>query len=137
VLEVVELSLANPRLTLKPDSKRLATSFELLASDRLTGQRWRGEVALEYGLRVQRSDASLRIAEPRVTALSLQRDDGRVGASTQAERLGGFAIERVLDGATLHRLKPEQVERLAQAGFELGEVKVDAAGVEITAVARR
>lgn len=41
------------------------------------------------------------------------------------------------DGATLHRLKPEQVERLAQAGFELGEVEVDAAGVAITAVARR
>src|SRR5262245_31674259 len=49
VLEVVDLSLANPQLTLRPESRRLATRFDLQASDRLTGQRWRGEVALEYG----------------------------------------------------------------------------------------
>jgi hypothetical protein len=68
--------------------------------------------------------------------LSLQREDGRVATSAQAERLGGLAIERMLDGAVIHRLKPEQIERLGQAGWELGEIKVDAAGVEITTVAR-
>ena len=137
VLEVIELSLANPQLTLKPEAGRLATHFDLQASDRLSGQRWHGEVALDYGLRLDRSDHSLRIAEPRVTAFRLQRDDGRLVSSAQAERLGGFAIERVLDGAVIHRLKPEQVERLAQAGWELGELKVDAAGVELGTVARR
>ncbi|HEV8690700.1 MAG TPA: hypothetical protein VGQ91_10420 [Ideonella sp.] len=137
VLEVIELSLAKPLLTLKPESRRLATRFELQASERLSGQRWHGEVALDYGLKLDRSDQSLRIAEPRVTALSLQRNDGRVASSAQAERLGGLAIEHLLEGAVIHRLKPEQVERLAQAGWELGEVKVDAAGVEITTVLRR
>ena len=81
--------------------------------------------------------AKQRARQPFTLSEYLQRDDGRLVSSAQAERRGGFAIERVLDGAVIHKLKPEQVERLAQAGWELGELKVDAAGVELGTVARR
>lgn len=132
VLEALDLSLANPRLTLRPEAGRLATEFDLLASDRLFGHSWHGQLALDYGLRLERSDSSLRFAEPRVTRLALDK-----GASAQAERIGALAIERLLADTVIHRLKPEQVERLAQAGLELGEVKVTANGVEISTRPRR
>lgn len=132
VMEMLDLSLANPRLTLRPEAGRLATEIELLASDRLWGHRWRGQMALEYGLRLERSDNSLRMDNPWVTRLSLDK-----GANAQVERIGALAIEQVLRDMVIHRLKPEQVERLAQAGYELGEVKVTANGVEIDARPRQ
>lgn len=132
VMEALDLSLANPRLTLRPDAGRLATEFDLLANDRLFGHSWHGQLALEYGLRLEHSDNSLRFAEPHVTRFALDK-----GASAQAERIGALAIERLLADTVIHRLKPEQVERLAQAGYELGEVKVTANGVEINARPRR
>lgn len=132
VMEALDLSLANPRLTLRPEVGRLATEFDLLANDRLFGHSWRGQLALEYGLRLERSDNSLRFDEPRVTRFALDK-----GASAQAERIGALAIERLLADTVIHRLKPEQVERLTQAGYELGEVKVTASGVEINARPRR
>jgi hypothetical protein len=132
VMEMLDLSLANPRLTLRPEAGRLATEIELLANDRLWGHRWRGQMALEYGLRLERSDNSLRMDNPWVTRLSLDK-----GASAQVERIGALAIEQVLRDMVIHRLKPEQVERLAQAGYELGEVKVTASGVEINARPRQ
>jgi hypothetical protein len=128
VMDMLDLSLTNPRLTLRPDAGRLATEIELLASDRLWGHRWRGQMALEYGLRLDRSDNSLRLDNPWVTRLSLDK-----GANPQLERMGALAIEQLLRDMVIHRLKPEQIERLAQAGYELGEVKVTASGVEINA----
>ena len=132
VMEMLELSLSNPRLTLRPEAGRLATEVDLLANDRLWGHRWRGQLAIEYGLRLDRSDNSLRLDNPWVTRLSLDK-----AASAQVERVGALAIEQLLRDMVIHRLKPEQVDRLAQAGYELGEVKVTANGVEINARPRQ
>jgi hypothetical protein len=132
VMEMLELSLANPRLTLRPGAGRIATEFDLLANERLGGRRWQGQLALEYGLRLDRSDNSLRLDNPWVTRLSLDK-----GAGAQVERIGALVVEQLLRDLVIHRLKPEQVERLAQGGYELGEVKVTSRGVEINARPRQ
>ncbi|HEX5686499.1 MAG TPA: hypothetical protein VFY73_20920 [Ideonella sp.] len=132
VLEALDLSLANPRLTLRPEAARLATEFDLLARDRVFGHSWRGQLALDYGLRFERSDNSLRLVGARVTRLTLDK-----GGGAQAERIGALVIEQMLADTVIHRLKPEQIDRLTQAGYELGEVKVTVRGVEIDARPRR
>ena len=132
VMEMIELSLANPRLVLRPEAGRIATEFDLLANERLSGRRWQGQLALEYGLRLDRSDHSLRLDNPWVTRLSLDK-----GANAQVERIGALVVEQLLRDMVIHRLKPEQVERLSQAGYELGEVKVSSRGVEINARPRQ
>lgn len=135
VAGMLDVSLSNPRLALKGAAGRLSTEFDLQAQDRLQGKTWQGHLALDYGLRIEHSDHSLRVADPRVTALTLDRGTG-ARPSADMERLGALVVEKLLDGATIHQLKPEQVERLAQAGYELGEVKVGDAGVVIRAVPR-
>lgn len=135
VAGMLDVSLANPRLALKGGAGRLSTEFDLQAQDRLQGKTWQGHLSLDYGLRIEHSDHSLRMADPRVTALTLDHGTGS-RPNTDLERLGALVVEKLLDGATLHQLKPEQVERLAQAGYELGEVKVSDSGVVIRAVPR-
>jgi hypothetical protein len=135
VLDVLDLTLSQPQLSLQPDSNRLRTAFDLGANDRLFGHAWKGRIDVAYGLRLERSDNSLRIAQPRVLAFSLDRD-ATARPQVPAERIAALIVEKLLDDAVLHRLKPEQVERMAQAGYELGEVRVGRSGVEITAVPR-
>lgn len=132
VMEMLELSLANPKLALRPEAGRIATEFDLLAYERLSGRRWQGQLALEYGLRLDRSDNSLRMDNPWVTRLSLDK-----GAGAQVERIGALVVEQLLRDVVIHRLKPEQVERMAKAGYELGDVRVTSSGVEINARPRQ
>lgn len=139
VVGVLDVSLSNPRLVLKADGPgRMTTAFDIEAQDRLAGHSWRGYLKLEHGLKVDHGDNSLRLAEPRVRAMMLGQAGGGdlFGSDAQAERLGKLAIEKLLDGVVVHRLKPEQVDRLAQAGYELGEVQVSDSGVLIRAVPR-
>jgi hypothetical protein len=132
LLQTLDVTLSRPNLSLRPEANRLATSFDIVATDRLFGQRWQGRLALEYALKLDAADGSLRLAEPRVTELHIDE-----GVSAQAQRIGAVVIEGMLDGLVLHRLKPEQLQRLADAGLAPGEVRVRPDGVEVTTVARR
>jgi hypothetical protein len=132
LLQTLDVSLNHPSLGLRPESNRLATSFDISASDRLFGQHWQGRLALEYTLKLNPTEGSLSMAEPRVTELRIDE-----GVSAQAQRLGAVVLESMLDGLVLHRLKPEQLQRLADAGLAPGEVQVRSDGVEITTVPRR
>jgi hypothetical protein len=132
LLQTLDVTLSHPDLRLKPETDRLATSFDITAADRLFGQRWQGHLALEYALKLDASEGTLRMAEPRVTELRIDE-----GVSAQAQRIGALVLESMLDGLVLHRLKPEQLQRLADAGLAPGEVRVRADGVEITTVPRR
>jgi len=132
LLQTLDVTLNHPSLSLQPESNRLATSFDISAADRLFGQRWQGRLALEYALKLDPVDGSLSMAEPRVTDLRID-----AGVSAQAQRLGAVVLESMLEGLVLHRLKPEQLQRLADAGLAPGEVLVRPDGVEITTVPRR
>jgi len=132
LLQALDVTLAQPSVGLRPESNRLATAFDIDATDRIFGQRWQGRLALEYGLRLDPADGSLHLAEPRVTELRIDE-----GVSAQAQRLGAVVLEGALEGLELHRLRPDQLNRLADAGWAPGEVKVRPDGVEITAVPRR
>ncbi|MBT9597027.1 MAG: hypothetical protein IV094_13680 [Vitreoscilla sp.] len=136
VLNLLDVSLSRPQLTLRPEVGRLSTEFEIRASERLLGRAWQGRLLLDYGLRLERSDYSLRLVSPRVVAASLDRAD-RDRPPVAAERLGSLLVETLLDDLVLHRLKPEQVERLAQAGYEPGNLEFTTRGIQITAVPRR
>ena len=132
LLQTLDVTLSSPQLGLRPEANRLATSFDLVATDRLFGQRWQGRLALEYALKLDGADGTLRLVEPRVTELRID-----AGVSAQAQRIGGVVIEGMLEGLVLHRLKPEQLQRLADAGLAPGEVRVRPDGVEVTTVPRR
>ena len=126
---LAELTLSSPELRLLPDRNKLGASFDVGASERLSGRATRGRLDLESALRYEPSDQSLRLAQVRVQQLQW---DG--AGSEAAQRAAALLAERLLDNMALYRLKPEQSERLARTGLVPGPVTVTPRGVELAFV---
>ena len=135
VLEVVDLSLARPVVRLLPERNRIATELELSAIERLSGRSLGGRLALDHGLRYEPSDATVRLAQVKVSELTL--DVGGTALSAQAARLGGALAERVLDDFVIYRLNDERRDALRRAGLERADFVVTSRGVELRFVESR
>lgn len=129
VLEVIELQVANPHLTLQPERNRVATSFDLIANDRLFGNHASGHLMLDYALRFDAADHSVRMKDVRVQSLSL--DSGSSTLRGQAQRLGILASEHLLENLAIYKMKPEQADRMDRFGLEARSVAVTARGLEV------
>lgn len=129
LLEVLEVSIATPRLQLQGEHNRIATELQISTRDRLFGGQWQGRLALDSMLRWESADQTLRMSQVRVTQVSL--DTGGSLARAQAERLGAVLAERVLEGLVVYRLPAERAERLQRAGVQPAGVAVTSRGVEI------
>lgn len=130
VMEIIDVTFTAPRLRLLPDRNRLATELDFTAADRITGRPWRGALALDYALRFEPSDASVRLAQVRVERVSVEGSGSVLPATGQ--RLGALLAERLLDDSVVWRARPEQLERLQRAGGATGAVNVTPGGLEIT-----
>ena len=136
LLEVFDVSVSAPRVSLLPDRNRLAALLDLQARERILGSQWGGRLDFDSQLRWEASDHSLRLHQVRVQDLALGAGAGGLGAARSvAERLGAAVAERMLEDLSLYTLPPERaarVERLRRAGPAPVAVAVTARGVEIT-----
>jgi hypothetical protein len=135
VLEVVDLSLARPVVRLVPERNRIATELELSGLERLSGRTFGGRLALDHGLRYEPSDATVRLAQVKVSDLRL--DVGGTPLSAQAARLGGVLAERVLDDFVIYRVNDARRDALKRAGLERADFVVTARGIELRFVEGR
>jgi hypothetical protein len=129
VLEVVDVTMASPRLRLLPDRNRIGTELDLSAAERITGRSVRGSLALDYALRFEPTDTSVRLAQVRVDRVNLESGGLVLPASTQ--RIGGLVAEHLLEDLVIWRAKPEQAEMMRRLGITQGAVNVTTRGIEI------
>jgi hypothetical protein len=125
VLEVFDVSLGTPRMTLLPERNRIATELGVAVRERVLGGRWSGQLAFDAQLRWDAADQTLRLSEVRVF-------DGGGSGRPAAERLAAALAEQVLENRPIYRLTPERAARLEQAGVMPGSVAVTRRGVEVT-----
>lgn len=128
VLEVVDVDIGLPALTLLPNTNRLATMTPISARERLFGGRWSGRLGVEAGLRWHSEDASVRLAEVRVTAL--EPSDGSV-LPPQSRSIATALAELVLRDRTLYRVPAERLARLREHGVEPASLDVTSQGLVI------
>ena len=133
LLDSFDLELSDPQLRLDPQANRLSTELTLRGGDRRSGRSLQGRLALDYGLRYEPSDGSVRLVQPRVQ--SLQFDDApglssRRGESVQ--RIGIALAERLLDDLVLYRVPEARLQALRSAGYRPGTLQLTPAGLEIT-----
>ena len=122
LLELVDVTVARPVLRLLPERNRIATDLDLSAVERLTGRVVRGQLALEYALRYEPSDASVRMTGVRVQEVQLQLDAGPLSAN--GTRIAGLLAERLLEEFVLYRVDAERVRLLQRLGIAAAEVEV-------------
>jgi hypothetical protein len=130
LLEVFDVTVTAPRVRLLPERNRIATDLEFTAADRFSGRPVRGSLALDYALRFEPSDATVRLAQVRVDRVNLET--GSSVLPLPAQRIGGLLAERLLDESVIWRARPEQAQRIRALGLNAGAVNVTARGVEIT-----
>jgi hypothetical protein len=132
LLEIFDVSVNSPKITLLPERNRLAAVVNVRARDRLFSSNWQGQLSFDAALRWEAGDQTLRLSQVRVQDLALAQP-GAVNRST-VERLGAALAERVLEDSSIYRMPAERAAQMRQQGVEPGAVTVTSRGVEITFV---
>jgi hypothetical protein len=129
LLEVIDIDIARPVLRLLPERNRIATDLELRATERLSGRSVRGSLALDYALRYEASDASVRLTQVRVQEARLDLGSGPLSAP--GARVGALLAERLLDDAAIWRADAQRLQQLQRAGVAAADIVVTARGIEV------
>jgi hypothetical protein len=129
-MEVFDVRISAPRVTLLPERNRLASTLDIAARDRLLGTRWGGELRFDSELRWDAAAQAVQLVQVRVQDLAVQ---GNVGTDRNpAERLGAALAERMLEGMAIYTLSPERAAELQKRGVAPAAVNVTSRGVEVT-----
>ena len=130
VLEVIDLDITNPQITLIPQGNRVGTELDVTALDRLFGSTAMGHVKLDYGLRFQPSDHTIRMTEVRVRELTLSSGSNNLRGA--AQRIGGLVAENALENLVLYRMKPSQADEMDRLGLVASPITVTPQGLHMT-----
>ena len=130
VLEVIDLTVANPQIHLLPDTNRVGTELDVTAVDRLFGNTARAHVNVDYGLRFEPSDHSIRMTQVRVRELTL--DSGTSSLHGVAQRLGTLVAEGALENQTLYKMKPAQADEMDRLNLQASPIRVTPQGLVMT-----
>jgi hypothetical protein len=130
VMEVIDLDIANPVLTLIPQDNRVGTELDVTAVDRLFGTTATGHVKLDYGLRFQPSDHTIRMTQVRVRELTLASGSSNLHGA--AQRIGGLVAENALENLVLYRMKPAQADEMDRLGLVASPITVTPQGLHMS-----
>jgi hypothetical protein len=130
VAEVLELQVLAPRLGLLPASNRLSTELDLEVTERFMGQRYSGTMTMDYGLRFEPNDKSVRMTGVRVNSINLAGvpEPYRSLITQNAPRLA----ERLFSDYALHRFSEQDLSLVSGLGLVPGEIKVTSRGLNVT-----
>jgi hypothetical protein len=130
LLEVVDVRVQRPSVQLVPRANRLASSFDVVATERISRRTLNGRLAIEYGLRYDEQEKAIRLTDVRVA--SLQLGDVPADKRKGLQNLGALIAERMLDDAVLYRFRPADLKNAEGVGLRPASVEVTSRGVEVT-----
>jgi hypothetical protein len=133
VAGLLEVEMQPPTLRLLPELNRLGTELPVQAGGPAMRRRYPGSVDVDFALRYERSDQSIRAHQIRVNAVRME------GLGRDGERLLDAYLRQLSQQAlvevVLHTLRPQDLALATTMGFEPGEIVVTAQGLTIRFVA--
>jgi hypothetical protein len=127
-----DLTLAPPAVKLLPQVNRIGTSMDVKAAGPALHRAYTGMFDLDFGLRYEASDKSIRAHQLRVNALRLD------GLSPQAAQIvdayGPTLAQQALSEAVLYKLQPKDLLLAEGLGLQPGDIKVTDGGLVISFV---
>ena len=130
MLEVIDLEVSNPQVHLLPDVNRIGTEFDVAALDRLFGSSAHGHVHLDYALRFEPADHSIRMTQVRVRELTLESGSNAMHGA--AQRIGTLVAEDILENQALYKMKPAQADEMDRLNLVASPIRVTAQGIQMT-----
>ncbi len=130
LLEVLDVRVQRPTVRLLNLSDRLNSTFDVIATERLSRATLRGRIDVDYGLRYDGEEKAIRMTQVRVN--SLQLDDVPAEKRAGMRNLGALIAEHLLDDTVLYRFKPSDLRSAEGRGLQPADVKVTSRGVEVS-----
>lgn len=131
---LLDLNVQAPRLRLLPDVNRLGTEMAVQAAGPALGRSYTGAFDLDFALRYEASDQSIRAHQLRVN--SLHFDDLPAGTAELLNAYGPAMAEKTLRDVVLHRLRPQDLALSDAMGLQPGSITVTPKGLLIGFVAK-
>lgn len=125
----LQLDLLNPRLRLLPEANRLGSAFDVNMAGPALPRRYSGMFDVDFGLRYEASDLSIRATQLKVNSLhidNLPRDTAEL-LNTYGPSLAQGALQDVV----LHRLRPQDLALPDGLGMQPGAISVVPEGLVI------
>lgn len=135
MLEVLDVVVTAPRITLDPVNNRINTVFDInVAGNSILGlftdKKYKGALDLSYGLRFEPKDATVRLTDVRVNRLDV---DGTPSAMRRPiEKLGAPLAQKLLKDYVLYKVRPEDLKATQGWGYKPGAFRVEPTGLSIT-----
>lgn len=132
---LLEIELLAPLLRLLPRQNRLGAELPLAAAGPALRRRYTGHVDLDFALRYEASDQSIRAHQIRVNAVRME------GLSADGARLLDAYVRQLSEQAllevVLHKLRPQDLALASTMGFEPGEITVTPQGLTVRFVPQK
>lgn len=135
VAELLDLQALAPRIKLLPQTNRIATELDLNLSERFLRNTFKGSLVMDYGLRLEPSDNSVRMTDVKVSSLQLSG----VPAAYQpfVNGLAPLLAERLLKDFTLHKISAADTAAVNGWLYEPGVFQVTPQGLSISLIPKR
>jgi hypothetical protein len=118
-LELIDIYVSNPRVSLQPDTNRITTSMDTSIAPPFLNRSWKGNLAISGNLRFDPSRNALVLGEPRVEQFAFDGIDPAL--TNQVRKIGGLLAEQLLRNTTLYTFRPEDL-RYAGTSFTLSKI---------------
>jgi hypothetical protein len=126
---LLEIEMREPRLRLLPEQNRLGSELPIEAAGPALRRRYAGSVDVDFALRYEASDQSIRAHGIRVNAVRMEglgRDAANL-VDAYLRQLSGQALAEVV----LHKLRPEDLALPSTMGLEPGSITVTPQGLAV------
>ncbi len=131
---LLDLDVQAPRLRLLPELNRLGADMVVEAKGPVLGHSYAGELDLDFALRYEASDRTLRAHHLRVN--SLRFAGLPPGPAELLSAYGPTLAEQTLHEVVLHQLRPQDLALPDGLGLEPGSITVTPQGLVIGFVAK-
>ncbi|MEP6772466.1 MAG: DUF1439 domain-containing protein [Polaromonas sp.] len=126
---LVDLQVEVPQLRMLPEKNRLGATMAVEAAGPALGRAYPGTFDLDFALRYEPSDMTVRAHALRVN--TLQFDGLAPQASMLLSGYGPQLAEQALQGAVLHTFKPQELALPDSMGVQPGSITVTERGLVI------
>ena len=129
VAGLAELNLQAPRLSLRPERNRLNAVMAVEASGPALRRTYSGSMDVDFALRFEPSDQTVRATELEVLALQLEGLPAQ--ASTLLAGLGPTLAQQALREVVLYQVRPRDLALADSLGLQPGRMTVTPQGLVI------
>lgn len=129
VAGLIDLDLQAPHLRLLPAQNRLGADMAVLASGPVLRRSYAGSFDVDFGLRYEPSDRTIRATQLRVNALRIEGLQPRMAELLDA--YGAQLAEQSLREVVLHQLREKDLAVADGLGLQPGSITVTERGLVI------